>query len=301
MLNRPQPNRLRGLILMIGAGLCWSMGGLVVRSLTLQDAWAIVFWRSIFMALFVLVVLLVLHRRTVLTEVRGIGPAGCAAALCLAAQIYLFILSLHNTSTAHTFVLMSISPLVTALAGRLFLGERVAWTTWIAIGVALAGIGVMFGDGFAAQSGHAHLLGNLFALGIPLAYACQILAVRRVRGKADAPPNLLPTILVGGLVAAAPAALLAPSLMASTPDMLLLAFMGCIQLGLGCLLMTLAVPHLRAAEMGLLALLETILAPLWVWLGVGETPGTAALIGGGMIIGALLVNGLFSLRHDSRR
>ena len=81
MLKQPEPNRLRGLILMIGAGLCWSMGGLVVRSLTLQDAWAIVFWRSIFMALFVLVVLLVLHRRTVLTEVRGIGPAGCVAAL----------------------------------------------------------------------------------------------------------------------------------------------------------------------------------------------------------------------------
>lgn len=286
---------------MIGAGLCWSMGGLVVRSLTLQDAWAIVFWRSIFMALFVAVVLVILHGRSILTEVRGIGPAGCVAAVCLAAQIYFFILALHNTSTAHTFVLMSIAPLVTALAGRLILGERVAWSTWIAIGVALAGIGVMFGDGFAAQSGRAHLIGNLFALGIPLAYACQIVAVRQVRGNAGARPNLLPTILVGGLVAAAPAALLAPSLTASTPDMLLLAFMGCIQLGLGCLLMTLAVPHLRAAEMGLLALLETILAPLWVWLGVGETPGTAALIGGTMIIGALLVNGLFSLRRDRGR
>ncbi len=301
MLSRSEPNRRRGLILMIGAGLCWSMGGLVVRSLTLQDAWAIVFWRSIFMALFVAVVLLLLHRRTMLTEIRGIGPAGCVAALCLAAQIYFFILALRNTSTAHTFVLMSISPLVTAAAGRLVLGERVAWTTWIAIGVALAGIGVMFGDGFGEQSGRAHMIGNLFALCIPLAYACQILAVRRVRGSAGAPPNLLPTILVGGLIAAAPAALLAPSLAASTPDMLLLAFMGCIQLGLGCLLMTLAVPHLRAAEMGLLALLETILAPLWVWLGLGETPGTAALIGGAMIIGALLVNGLLSLRHDSRR
>lgn len=301
MLSSTAPNRRYGLVLMIGAGLCWSMGGLVVRSLTLQDAWAIVFWRSIFMALFVAVVMLLLRRRTVLREIRDIGVAGCVAAVCLAAQIYFFILALRNTSTAHTFVLMSISPLVTALAGRMFLGERVAWSTWMAIGVALAGIGVMFGDGFDAQAGHTHLIGNLLALGIPLAYACQILAVRRVRGKAGAAPNLLPTILIGGLIAAAPAALLAPSLAAGTPDMLLLAFMGCIQLGLGCLLMTLAVPHLRAAEMGLLALLETILAPLWVWLGVGETPGTAALIGGGMIIGALLANGLFNLRRESIR
>ena len=80
--------------------------------------------------------------------------------------------------------------------------------------------------------------------------------------------------------------------------MLLLAIMGCVQLGMGCWLMTLAVPHLRAAEMGLLALTETILAPVWVWLGTGEAPTPAALSGAVLIIGALAANGWITLRRE---
>ena len=299
-MNRPPPDRGRGIALMVGAGLCWSSGGLIVRSLGVANAWEIVFWRALFMALFVAILLIALQRRGAWAQVRGIGRAGVVSAFFLAAQIYLFILALRNTSTANTFVLMSLAPLVTALAGRLFLGERVAWITWGAIAVALAGIAVMFGAGLGVAADHSQLVGNLFALCVPLAYACQILAVRRVRGAAGASPNLMPTILVAGLIALLPAWWLAPGLSAGARDIALLALMGSIQLGLGCLLMTLAVPHLRAAEMGLLALIETILAPLWVWIGIGETPGIAAITGGSMIIAALLVNGIIALRDQSR-
>jgi len=69
-------------------------------------------------------------------------------------------------------------------------------------------------------------------------------------------------------------------------------------LGLGCWLMTQAVRHLRAAEIGLLSLSETILAPVWVWLGVGEAPGIAALAGAVLIVGALMVNGWMTLRTE---
>lgn len=298
-MNRPTPDRRRGIALMLGAGLCWSSGGLIVRSLSVSNVWEIVFWRALFMALFVAAVLIALHRRAAWSQVRAIGPAGAVSAFFLAAQIYLFILALRHTSTANTFVLMSLSPLVTALAGRLFLGERVAWTTWAAITIALAGIAVMFGAGLGAVPAHSQLIGNLFALCVPLAYTCQILAVRRVRGAAGAAPNLMPTILVAGLIALVPAWWLAPALTAGMRDITLLALMGSIQLGLGCLLMTLAVPHLRAAEMGLLALIETILAPFWVWIGIGETPGAAAVAGGSMIIAALLANGILGLRDQS--
>ena len=136
-MNRPPPDRGRGIALMVGAGLCWSSGGLIVRSLGVANAWEIVFWRALFMALFVAVLLIALQRRGAWAQVRGIGRAGVVSAFFLAAQIYLFILALRNTSTANTFVLMSLAPLVTALAGRLFLGERVAWITWGAIAVAL--------------------------------------------------------------------------------------------------------------------------------------------------------------------
>ena len=298
MENSFLPNRSRGVLLMLGAGLCWSLGGIIVRSLVLKDVWEIVFWRALFMTAFLGVLLLALRGRGAWASVRGIGRAGVLAGACLAAQIYLFILALTNTTAANTFVLMSLSPLFAALAGLLFLRERVAWHTWMAIALALGGVAIMFGSGLDT----GHLLGNLFALCIPMLYACQIICVRKVRGSVDGQaPDLLPTVLLAGVMAATPALLLGWPLEAAARDVSLLALMGCVQLGVGCWLATLAVQHLRAAEIGLLAVVETILAPLWVWLGVGEAPGNAALAGGALIVGALVVNGWLGLRHEKWR
>ena len=290
-------NRPRGIALMLGAGLCWSLGGIIVRSLTLTDVWEFVFWRAFFMVAFLAVLLLALRRRGAISSVRGIGVVGMLSGACLAAQIYFFILALSNTTAANTFVLMSLSPLFAALAGWLFLRERVAWHTWVAIAFALGGIAVMFGEGIS----NGRWLGNVFALCVPLGYACQIIFVRKVQGTRGQAPDLLPTVFIGGLMAMTPALFLGWPLEASARDMSLLALMGCVQLGLGCWLMTLAVRHLRAAEMGLLALTETLLAPLWVWLGVGEAPGVAALAGGALIIAALATNGWIMRRNDSEQ
>ena len=291
------PNRARGIVLMLCAGLCWSTGGIIVRSLVLKDVWEIVFWRALFMAVFLGVLLLMLRGRGALASVRAIGAAGVLAGMCLAAQIYCFILALLNTTTANAFVLMSLSPLFAALAGLLFLRERLAWHTWIAIAFALGGIVIMFGEGL----GSGRWLGNLFALCIPFAYACQIFFVRKVQGAHGKAPDLLPTVLTGALIAMTPALWFGWPLEAAAPDIWLLALMGCVQLGLGCWLMTLAVHHLRAAEMGLLALTETILAPVWVWIGIGEAPGHAALAGGVLIVGALAVNAWITLRMERGR
>ena len=290
-------SRPRGIALMLGAGLCWSLGGIIVRSLTLTDVWEIVFWRAFFMVVFLAALLLALRGRGAILSVRGIGVVGMLSGACLAAQIYFFILALSNTTAANTFVLMSLSPLFAALAGWLFLRERVAWHTWIAIAFALGGIAVMFGEGIS----NGRWLGNVFALCVPLGYACQIIFVRKVQGTRGQAPDLLPTVFIGGLMAMTPALFLGWPLEASARDMSLLALMGCVQLGLGCWLMTLAVRHLRAAEMGLLALTETLLAPLWVWLGVGEAPGVAALAGGALIVAALATNGWIMRRNDSEQ
>ena len=297
-MNPPSAtSRPRGIALMLGAGLCWSLGGIIVRSLTLTDVWEIVFWRAFFMVAFLAVLLLALRRRGAISSVRGIGVVGMLSGACLAAQIYFFILALSNTTAANTFVLMSLSPLFAALAGWLFLRERVAWHTWVAIAFALGGIAVMFGEGIS----NGRWLGNVFALCVPLGYACQIIFVRKVQGTRGQAPDLLPTVFIGGLMAMTPALFLGWPLEASARDMSLLALMGCVQLGLGCWLMTLAVRHLRAAEMGLLALTETLLAPLWVWLGVGEAPGVAALAGGALIIAALATNGWIMRHNDSEQ
>ena len=295
-MNTHAPNRRAGVLLMLAAGLCWSSGGIIVRSLVVKDVWEIVFWRALFMGLFVAALLLALRGREALARVRALGLAGVVSAACLAGQIYCFIIAMSLTSTANTFLLMSVSPLVAALFGMAFMGERLRWYTWAAIAFALAGIVVMFGNGVALAGSPLAWAGNLFALAVPCLYACQILFARKVRGAGDAKPDLMPTLLVAGVFAALPAGLLGMPIDALPRDIGLLALMGCVQLGLGCWLMTLAVPHLRAAEMGLLALTETILAPLWVWVGVGESPGSAALTGGACILGALAANAWLTLR-----
>jgi drug/metabolite transporter (DMT)-like permease len=282
-------DRRKGLLLMIGAGLAWSSGGILVRNTDLGDPWEIVFWRSAFMVLFVAVVLTALHRGDVLKKVAAVGSAGILSGLALAATFFFFILSVTRTTVANTLVLMSTGPFFVALAGRLFLGERVALRTWIAIAVALSGIVVMFAEGLGA----GRIAGDLLALGVPVAFAANIVVLRRHCAHVD----LVPAVMLAGVFSIVLAAPLAWPFTPTTRDLVVLGVMGCVQLGAGCVLMTLASRHLAAGEIGLLALLETLLGPIWVWLGTGERPTDLALAGGLLVFGAIVANALYGLRE----
>lgn len=278
----------KGLLLMIGAGLCWSTGGILVRNVRLTDPWEIVFWRSVFMVLFLLGVLLFCHRANVFARIAEVGLQGVLAGALLASTFFFFILSVTRNTVANTFVLMSIGPFFVALFGRIFLGERVPLRTWNAIVVALAGIVLMFFEGL--DSGRS--LGNLLALGVPTAFALNVVVLRR----AHAHVSMVPAVMLAGIFSILIALPLAWPLSPTLRDLTVLWIMGWAQLGLGCVLMTMATRYLPASEVGLLALLETMLGPIWVWLGIGERPTNIALIGGFIIIGALLANGLLGIR-----
>lgn len=281
----PQAHR-RAILFMIVAAICWSSGGYLVRQLSINNAWEIVFWRSLFMSLFVAGVLLVMHGRKMPQAVRAVGMPGVLAGLLLAGTFFLFIGSLTRTTVANTFVLMSVSPFLAALAGWFVLHERVPLRTWIAMGVAFIGIIVMFGG--AVDSGQ--LVGNLMALGVSICFAAQLTVLRKFHATVD----MLPQVLIAGLWTLLPAWLFAGPFAATGADLAVLALMGCVQLGIGCLLATAASRALSATELGLLALLEPILGPLWVWLLLGERPGTSALVGGAIVLGAVLANGAFA-------
>jgi drug/metabolite transporter (DMT)-like permease len=109
--------------------------------------------------------------------------------------------------------------------------------------------------------------------------------------------DMIPAVMIAGLISIAVALPFALPLDASPRDLALLAPMGCVQLGLGCVLMTRATRFLAAGEIGLLSLIETILAPLWVWVGVGERPSALALAGAAIVLGALLANEWIGLRR----
>jgi drug/metabolite transporter (DMT)-like permease len=281
--------RRKGVLLMIAAGLCWSSGGILVRNVAITDGWEIVLWRSAFMVPFLFAVLAWWHGGAVWGKIAAVGLPGVLAGALLASQFFFFILSLTRNTAANTFVLMSTGPFFVAALGWLFLGERVPARTWSAIAIALAGITLMFADGLEA----GRSLGNLLALGVPLGFALNVIVLRRMHAAVD----MVPAVMIAGLISIPIAAPFAWPLEASAGDLALLAPMGCFQLGLGCLLMTRATRYLSAGEIGLLALIETILAPLWVWIGVGERPTTLALVGGAIVIGALAANEWIGFRR----
>ena len=274
--------RRKGIALMIGAGVCWSTAGILVRNVALDDPWEIVLWRSLFMSIFVAAVLAIQHRGQALGKIAAAGAPGVWSGVALAATFFFFILSVTRTTVANTLVLMSTGPFFVALAGWLFLGERVPARTWLAIAVALAGVFLMFADGL----GTGQLAGNLLALGVPVAFAFNVVLLRRHRASID----LVPAVLIAGVIAIAVAAPLAWPFTPSARDLVVLGVMGSLQVGAGCVLMTMASRYLTAGEIGLLALLETTLGPLWVWLGIGERPAPLALAGGAVVLGAVLAN-----------
>ena len=271
---------------MVVAPICWSSGGYLVRQLAIVDAWQIVFWRSLFMTLFVAGVLTVIHGRATPRVIRNVGTPGLFAGAFLAGTFFFYIGSLTRTTVANTNVLMSVSPFLAALAARWLLREPVPPRTWLAMSAAFTGIVVMFAHSLDA----GRLAGKLLALGVSCCFAAQLTVLRKFHATVD----MLPQVLIAGLVSLAIASALTPAFAASERDLAILAVMGCVQLGTGCLLATAASRHLSATELGLLALFEPILGPIWVWVLMGEHPGTATLVGGTIVLAAVFANEAFA-------
>ncbi len=272
----------RGLLLMLGATLCWATAGVLVRSQSVHDGWEVTFWRSFFMVLFMSGVLMMQYRAAVLHRIRAIGVPGLISGALWAIMFIAFILALSRTTVANTLVLCSISPFMSAVAGWLLLGEYVPARTWVAMSAAFGGIALMFVDSF----GGGGTAGNLIALAIPVCFALNVTILRRMHAEAD----MVPTVLVAGLISCAITLPFALPFEARSSDFPNLIALGFVQLGLGCLLMVIAARHLKAAEVGLLAELETIFGIVSTWIFVGEVPSRLALIGGGIVIAALALN-----------
>jgi drug/metabolite transporter (DMT)-like permease len=170
----------------------------------------------------------------------------------------------------------------------------------VAIAAAGAGIAWMFahaagmGDGGALEG--THLIGMLVAFAVPLASAINLVTLKMTRAQVD----LVPAVLIGGVLCALAALPFALPLQAGWRDIGLLALLGFFQLGLPCMLMIRASRHLSAPEIALLALLEVLLGPLWAWIGAGEVPAGATLFGGALVLMALVFNEIAGMRTSRR-
>jgi drug/metabolite transporter (DMT)-like permease len=272
------PAARRGALLVACAAVCWSSGGLIARLVT-TSPWTTSLWRSLFASLFLSVVLWMVRGRGIVAQWRDGGRPVLAVAACMATASTCFIFSLAHTSVANTLILMSTGPYVTALAGFLLLGERVAPRMWVTMGVALAGAVIMVSDSYSRGT----VVGDLLAIVMSASFAIATVLVRRHPEIQMAPAAALATTLTA--LVALP---LADPLATAPRDLALLAFFGIGQFGAGFLLFMAGARLIPAAESSLIGMLEIVLGPLWVWLVLSERPSAASLAGGVVILAAVL-------------
>lgn len=276
-----------GAALVFLAGILWSSQGLIIRLIQDAGPWTVLFWRSAGMVPVLLLWLAISSRGRVLAEVRAAGFTGLIGGMGLVMAFSGAIYSFQTTSVANAVLLFTASPFFAAILGRLFLQEKVSALTWAAIGLAVVGVGVMVGGGMAG----GNPLGNAAALLSALGFAAFTVTCRW--GHLD---NNLPAVLMGGILSLAVGALMTQlvdqPLVVAPHDMALAAAMGAVTLAGGLILYTLGSRAVPAAQATLISLVEVLLAPIWAWAVLGEMVAQGTLIGGAVLMAAVVMNAL---------
>lgn len=284
----------KGVALVLGAGILWSSIGIVVRLIDEAGAASVMFWRS---AGLLPVLWAFLHWRSggrVIAGLRSVGLPGLVGALGLVVAYAGAIYALQTTTVANAVFLYSAAPFFAALLGWAALGERVTTTTWTAMGLAGAGIFVMIGGGIDG----GRMDGNIAALASAAGFAVFSVSLRwgHVEGS-------LPTVLLGGILSMIAALGLAPlmgqTIAATGHDIAVAMALGAVVLTGGMALYTFGSKALPTAELTLMSSIENILAPIWVWLFLGETASQATLMGGAMVLIAVMGNAVMGARRQA--
>lgn len=288
------PSHRQALLLMIIAPTLWSIAGVLTRQLDAARGFEVTFWRSFFAAIFVAGALLWQKRQRAVATVMAVGRLGVLSGAMWAVMFCCFMIALTMTTVANTLIVMSVSPLLTALMTWLLLRQVIAVRTWLAIAVAFIGIVWMFASGMSKLDS-TQLAGMTIAFGVPVAAAINVITLKKAGQQVD----LIPSVLLGGVFSALLMLPFCFPFQASLHDIAILALLGFAQLGLPCMLMVRASKTLSAPEISLLALLEVLLGPLWAWLGANEVPTNETLIGGAVVLAALVFNELAAMRQPA--
>jgi drug/metabolite transporter (DMT)-like permease len=270
--------RRRGQIYVALAAVAWSTAGVLQRQLTL-DASTQVFGRAAFAGAALLGYVAIVERGQVLRGFRSVGGAGIAVALCVAIASGCFIGALNHASVARVLFILAVAPVLAALLAWATLGEPISRRTALAMVLALSGVAVMLG-----APGEASLTGDGLAFVAALAFSVMIVITRWRHEVSMAPATCLSqAILVAAFLPfASPGEI-------SGDDLAWLAALGIGQIGLGFALLTVGARLIPAAQVGLITLLEVVLGPVWVWLALDERPGTLTLVGGTIVIAAIVL------------
>ncbi len=284
--------RAAGAAMVLAGGACLSLAGIVLRSIEAADGWQILFYRALSFTVTLAGFLAARHRTRVVAVFVAVGGRGLAVALLLGVGSVFYVYAVLLTTVANALFVIASAPFFTALLSRSLLGERVSGPTWVAMTLAFSGVGLMLADGL----GGGGLLGVLAAFGVATTQAGMYVVLRGARRL-----DMVPAICLSGPITAAIAFVAADGLAISLHDLLLCVFLGTAQFGAGFLLITLGTRRLPAPEVALLALSETVLAPLWVWIGADEVPSLLTVAGGVLVLGAVVGRALWMARPAPAR
>jgi drug/metabolite transporter (DMT)-like permease len=259
------------------AAVAWSTAGLFQRELTASTGTQLA-GRAFFAVVGVLAFVAIAERGAVLRSFRAIGRDGLVVAGLMAVSSGAFIVALNHTTVANVLFMQALAPVLAAVLGT-FVGEPVGRRTWVAMMVAVVGVGLMVGG-----PDRPNLLGVSISFLMSVSFAAVIVITRHRREVSMAPATCLSQLLV--LLFAAPFA--HPSEVGGR-DLALLAALGVTQIGLGLIFLSLGARLIPAAEVALITLLEIVLGPLWVWIALSEQPGAATLTGGAIVLAAVLI------------
>ena len=271
---------LPGPLLIFFGALSLSFGGLIVKSFEGATLWQILFWRSLFFSLTVLTFLIITYKSKVLKSFHDSGLPGFIGGLILSIGFCGYVFAMYNTTVANTNFIISLQILFLAIFGFFFLKEKINLITLISIILAMSGVLLMVGNSLSP----GELSGNLAAFTMPITFAVLIMIVRKFPSG-----DMVPAQFVAGISSCLIGLSLSPTIMISPHDIFLGFLAGFFQIGFGFIFITIGARTTPSAMVGIIMLSESVLGPIWAFLFVSEIPSLYGLIGGAIILFAVLL------------
>jgi len=275
--------KIPGPLLILTGGFCLSWGGLILRSFESASIWQILFYRSIFFLWVLIAFILLTYGKKTFKKIKEAGVPGLIGGIFLSTNFVAYMYSMMETTVANVVFIISTQTVFLPIIAYIFLKEKISPRGYVAIVLAMIGVTLMIGDSLGTGS----LKGNLAALTIPINFSVLVLIIRKYP-KVD----MIPAIFYAGIFSCLYGLFLLEDLSISTKDIWLSFLLGVPQLAFGFIFITIGSRTTPAVMVGLLMLMESIFAPIWVWLFYNEIPPASVLIGGIIILSAVVMKSL---------
>ena len=272
--------KIPGPILIFLGACCLSFGGLIVKSFEGATLWQILFWRSVFFSIVVVIFLLINYKKNFFNSIYKSGLPGFIGGLILSLGYCGYVFAMYNTTVANTNFIIQTQTIFLAIFGYIFLKEKISKLTLASIILAFSGIILMVGNSLSP----GQMTGNIAAFIMPISFATLILIVRK-----HPTIDMVPMQLIAGIGAILIGFLLSQKILISAHDIFLGFIAGFFQVGLGFIFITIGARSTPSALVGIIMLTEAVLGPLWAWMFVNETPPLVVLFGGTIIISTVVL------------